>query len=262
MKSILLQSLYAPPWPEWIAICLSQTENWAARAGCDYHLMGDDELFGENPGWFTRACQRRILPQTDLGRLLAMRRALRRGYDRVIWLDADVLIFDASFDLANEVMAREAWVSHATNGGFRVTRGVNNSVMAFVAGSAVLPAYIDAALGVAAGWRGETPDQRALGPDLLATRPEARAAVLAPDAAMFSPMLTAALARGDAGPLRAHAAIWRGPVRAANLCSSLITDDQVMLTAVETLLADPAIAAPAPGPPPQDSTPADRRAIW
>jgi hypothetical protein len=260
MKAIVLQSLHKPPWPDWLMLCLTHAKNWAMRAGYDYHFLGD-ELFDPAPAWFTTACKGQILPQTDLGRLLAMQHALANGYDRVIWLDADVLIFAPGFEITGQVMAREAWISHATDGGYRVARGINNSVMAFDAGGSALPAFIAAILETARGWSGEIPNPRALGPDLLAARPQIRAEACS-DAAMFSPMLTMALATGDNAPMRAHAAIWRGPVRAANLCRSLCTDDDLMLAAAETLLANPATATPKPGPAPQDSTPPKHWNIW
>jgi len=44
--------------------------------------------------------------------------------------------------------------------------------------------------------------------------------------------------------MRAHQAVLRGPVHAANLCGSMIADEDMALRVTNRLLADPTIISP------------------
>ena len=247
MKTIVLQSNKRPPWPEWVRICLLSARRWALESGFS-HLFIQDELFEDLPAAFLRDTEEQILPRTDYGRLLWMKRLHRDGWERVIWLDADLLIFDDSLAFSDDAVGREAWLTHAPDVGFRITRKVNNCAMCFHAGSRHLDRYLSAIEAAVAA--GGPYDKLAFGPDLM-TRLHAEAPFpLHSDIAMFSPRIAEALASGLAPALRAHAAAWGGAPKAANLCSSLGAPDDKMERAARRLLKEPALAAPAGPPPP------------
>lgn len=240
MSTLALQSLHDGA-PGWLGRCLGSVRDWAAAQGHAYRFIGD-ELFDPIPQPARAACRGATLPLTDLGRLLWMRRLHEEGWDRVIWLDADVLVLDPTLRIDGEGVGREAWISRAPGGGFRALPGVNNCAMSFAAGSPLLARYLAAALEAAEGLTA-APHPRALGPDLLLRLHRAAPFPLIPDIAMLSPLVLGALDAGDPAPAAAHDAVWAGPVRAANLCGSL-ADHRAMARIVERLAAAPGLLRP------------------
>lgn len=129
---ILLQS-HSPDPPLWVQRCLESVRAFAVTHGYTYRLLDDAALFEGVPGAYLRTCRAhgRMATAADLGRLLRAREALASGATRVVWLDADMLIFDAvrlATDL--EAMARahlhafgvEIWVQPGPKPG-RSARG-------------------------------------------------------------------------------------------------------------------------------------------
>lgn len=241
MRVLVLQSEKPPPRAEWRRACLASVRSWAAAQGYEYRFIGD-ELFDPIPDNLRQACQGAcrgvVLPLTDIGRLLWLQNLLDDGWDRVIWLDADILIFDPGLRIEAEAVGREIWISKGLRDGFRAAESVNNCVLSMSARSPLLTRLLNATLAEAEAFR-SPPHPRALGPDLFRRLHAAQPLPLAPDIAMASPPMVAGLADGDPAALAAHHAFWRGPVRAANLCSSLIEDDGRALQAVQRLLKTP-----------------------
>lgn len=248
MRVLVLQSDKPPPRAAWRRRCLASVQSWAAGQGYAYRFLGD-ELFDPIPADVRLACRGVVLPLTDIGRLLWLQKLLDEGWDRVIWLDADILIFDPALRIEAEAVGREIWISKGLSEGFRAADSVNNCVLSMSAGSPLLPRLVSATLAEVAGFDAP-PYPRALGPDLFRRLHAAAPLPTTADIAMASPLMIRALATGDPGPLAAHRAIWDGPVRAANLCGSLIEDDDLALQAVQRLLQTPAAFAPDMPPPP------------
>ncbi len=247
-KVLVLQSDKPPPRPEWRRRCLTSVEDWAAAQGYAYRLIGD-ELFDPIPEDLRKACAGVLLPLTDIGRLLWLQKLLQEGWERAIWLDADILIFDASMRITGEAVGREIWISKGRETGFRAAESVNNCVLSVSAQSALRRRLLEATLAKAASFRAP-PHPRALGPDLFRRLHAADPLPVVPDIAMTSPIMLAALANGDAAPLAAHRSVWAGPVRAANLCGSLVEDDEQAGRAVQRLLESPGAFSPAMVEPP------------
>ena len=156
-RTIVYQSYRRHDVPAWIAACMARTRAWAGARGHDYRLIGD-EIFDLGPDWFRARLAGRKLPLTDLGRLLLARRFLDEGFDRAIWVDADVLIFQPEgFDVdcgeAGYVLCSEVWWKSVALArvGTVITPSYrfNNCVMGFARGNALLPFYIDSALRIA-----------------------------------------------------------------------------------------------------------------
>lgn len=97
MKTLILQAYQhlpgAGPTPDWIERCMSSVAVWANERDYDYRRLSDG-FFETVPAWFAARCGGQVHSVTDLARLLLMRQALAAEYDRVAWLDADVLVFD------------------------------------------------------------------------------------------------------------------------------------------------------------------------
>jgi hypothetical protein len=99
VKVIVFQSHAKNP-PIWIRRCTLSVREWTKRLGWNYRLLGD-ELFRGVPLAISLKARSR-LPLADLGRLLWAKRLLQ-DWDRVIWLDSDVLVFDPnSFGIATD----------------------------------------------------------------------------------------------------------------------------------------------------------------
>ena len=159
----------------------------------------------------------------------------------MIWLDADILIFDQSLSFTGDALGREAWIAPGLQGGFRALRKVNNAVLCFDRGSARLARYIAAAEALAARMAaGDAPVTRmALGPDILTRLHVETPFPLHPDVGMISPCMMAALVSNDPAPLRVHLAVWGGAPKAVNLCGSLSGDGGIVEAAIGRLRADP-----------------------
>ncbi|AHE53496.1 hypothetical protein [Sphingomonas sanxanigenens] len=88
----ILQAYEAPSLPGWIARCLDSVRQWAAARSYGYAFT--DRFFEAVPDWFRAICGPQTGPMTDIARLVLMQRLFDRGAGFVVWIDADVLIFD------------------------------------------------------------------------------------------------------------------------------------------------------------------------
>jgi hypothetical protein len=116
MKVLVFQS-HAKNAPLWIRRCTASVRDWARQQGWEYRLIGD-ELFRGIPLAVTLKAQSR-LPLADLGRLLWTKRMLG-DWERVVWIDSDVLVFDPKsflIDMSQEhLVCREILVSRHKDG--------------------------------------------------------------------------------------------------------------------------------------------------
>lgn len=100
MKVLVYQS-HPEKVAVWMRRCTASVRSWAERNGYGYRLLGD-ELFDGIPLKISLKALS-MLPMADLGRLLWAERLLSE-WECVIWIDADVLIFDPeSFIIDTEV---------------------------------------------------------------------------------------------------------------------------------------------------------------
>lgn len=223
--TLVIQSYRTRDVPEWLTRCMKSVVDWSKACGLDYEFV-DDSLFDLLPAWYRERCGSQILPQTDLARLLLLRDRLRRGYRRVLWIDADVFICDPSrFAIEMQdgfAFCYEVWVESDANGSFWA-RGpsVNNAVTVMDAGNPLLDFYIYACQSIIrqrpAGGVGRLD---------ASTLPLSRLGALMPlplirCVGLISPPVTRQVARGG-GPLCAYyAAAFGRQMGAVNLCSSL-----------------------------------------
>ena len=243
MKTVVYQSYKPAGGPQWIAACMASVRDWAALHGFDYRFV-DDGIFDLVPDWYREKAGNRIPVITDLGRLLLARDFLAEGYDRTVWLDADVLVFDAEgfvLDIAEEfAFGAETWIQRTTSGGLRAYRNVHNAVSVFCAGNSFLDFYIHACRSVVGRLEGGVPPQ-IVGPKLLTSLHNTIGFRLIPEVAMLSPLVVADVAKGEGPALDLFRRREPGPLRAANLCSSLTgtesgVSDETVDRACERLL--------------------------
>lgn len=235
MKTVVYQSYKSSGGPAWVRLCLESVRDWAASRGFDYRFVGD-EILDRVPGWYRDKAVGQIPVVTDLGRLLLARDFLAEGYERTVWLDADVLIFDPrAFVLEVDegcAFGEEVWVQPGKGGrGLRAYRNVHNAFSVFVAGNSFLDFYIDACQSVLRRVSGGVPPQ-IVGPKLLGALHNLVGFRLLPQVAMLSPLTARDVAAGGGPALDLMLRRSGGPLCAANLCTSLAgsTRDGVDLT--------------------------------
>ena len=253
-ETIVIQSYRPTDQPRWIASCLASARAWADGRGYAYRFLGD-ELFDALPPRFRMRTQHLPAMMADLGRLVAMRRALDEGFSRAMWLDADILVVDADALVVPdgaEVLCREVWVDR-TAAGVVASHRINNCACAFARGSTLLPFYVDACTRVVDAASG-TLQPLAIGTQLLTVVGSVVPLPAFETVATLSPHVVGELASaaGTGPALQALVQHARRPFAAANLCASFrnrtiappgsaswVLDDDVFEAAVARLRERP-----------------------
>lgn len=207
--------------------CMQTVRDWASGSGYDYEFV-DDVLFDFMPARARNKTAPSLLPQTDMARLGLLRDRLTRHYQRAIWMDADVLIFDPSAfaipDACGAMLCHEVWTSQNAQGELTHWRGINNSLMVFERGHPLLDFLRFATIQLYDHSDAATMPRTALGTDLLTKLGRVVPLRLHAHVACLSPLLIRAAYRGDHPEwLRAHAAEHGQRFHAANLCRSLLS---------------------------------------
>jgi hypothetical protein len=145
------------------------------------------------------ALRERFASQTvvlaDLARLLWLREVLDSGYDRAVWCDADLLVFDDFVPAeSGDHFGRECWVQQY-GGKLRCYRKIHNAWMQFESGSATLAFYIDRAQALLE--RAESPVvPQFIGPKLLTAWHNIAAFAVEERVGMLSPLAMRELLSG------------------------------------------------------------------
>ena len=139
-KTIVFQSYRTVAVPSWIQRCMQSVQTWCSGQHFEYRFI-DDHLFDYVPEWYRCIAGSNLPLNTNLARLLVARELLAAGYDRTIWVDADILVFDADHfhvEVTSDfAFCHEAWVF--TKWGSMINQvGVNNAICVFVRGNAFL----------------------------------------------------------------------------------------------------------------------------
>jgi hypothetical protein len=238
MSTIVFQSYRTHDVAPWMTRCMASARDWAERAGHDYTFI-DDRLFDVLPHWYSAAVGHRLLPRTNLARLLAARTFLSQGHERAIWIDADVLVFDPagwSLDAGDEGFAftRELWFE--TRWGAPVGRfGINNAVFVVAAGNPFLEFCIWAHERIA---RTNTEiHDYATTTRLLTDLDRGAPLPVITSVGLVSAVVNRALRERRTAELRAYMQAHGHPVQAANLSGSIVGRDvnRIVVTPADQL---------------------------
>lgn len=198
---------------------MASVRAWTEARGYTYRFF-DDGFFDYAPGWFRQRVGNRILPVTDMARLRAAQALLAEGWERVVWIDADMLVFaPALLEVdapAGYAFVREMWTS-ARGGQVVADERVNNSVSVFCRGNPMLDFYVHACERAAASrqlsdWH--------IGTALLTTLHRVIGLPLLEGVGIASPNLLRELATGGTRFCTAYMAAVGTPLAAINLCGS------------------------------------------
>jgi len=223
MQTLVIQSYRTRDVAAWISACLRSVQAWAAAAGYRYEFV-DDRLFDYAPAWVRERCGKQLLPITDVARMYLLRERLAHGWDRVIWVDADVLVFAPErFNLDGDApyaLCQELWLRVDAAGDIQTQEKVNNAVMLLTRGQALLDFWIFAVEEIL---RAHAPHE--IGPLTASTQFFTDLATIMPLRVLRNVGLLSPPVVRDLGEGGALAREWNRrfghPIGAANLCASL-----------------------------------------
>jgi len=236
--TIVFQSAPAGARSGWRGRCLQSVEAWAAARGAVWRLL-DDRFLDPVPDWYRAKTADRLPVQADLARLIEARRLLDAGWRRVVWLDADTLVFAPEGlrldGLGPAGFGVEHWVQADARGRWRVRRNVHNAFCVFEAGNSALDFLIDTVLSIVRRHDGP-PAPQLVGPKLLGALQPLAGFPVSEAVGAFSPPVIADIAAGGGPALDALRRAPLHPPAAANLAASLIGRETDGATLTDTLL--------------------------
>lgn len=220
-STIIIQSFRDTAVPLWIHGCMNRVREWAHLHRFDYECR-DDALFDLVPSWYREKAREQLCVLTDLARLEYARLHLASGYDRVVWVDADVLITDLDrFHIPQDMafgFSAEVWaIKYADH--LVCDSRVNNAVCMFSArGRAILDAYCGACLRIVKDLR-SMDDHCAVGTRLLTVLHRRCPLPLLPHAGLLSPLVMDAIVTKDDQVIAEVMRRYGTEMYALNLCN-------------------------------------------
>ena len=242
-STLVIQSHRSPlPW-EWLERCVESVRDWCTLNAYEYRFMGD-ELFDSVPASLLEKSRYQRVIATDLARLSVLQKALNRGYETAVWMDADFLIFNPpEFSMPDEpcALGREVWVQKDKQGKLKSYKKIHNAFLMFRKGNSFLDFYADTAERLLATNQGTVPPQF-IGPKLLTALHNVANLPVMETAGMLSPMVVRDVLAGEGPALDLFIKRSPQPVAAANLCISSCDRNEVsgeeMECLIDTLLAN------------------------
>ena len=241
--TLVIQSHREPLPCSWLRRCLDSVADWARQNGYEYRYLGD-ELFAPLDRELLEKTRTQRVIASDLARLISLQRGLAEGFDRVVWCDADFLVFDPTrFVLpdADFALGREVWVQHDKRQRLRAFIKVHNALLMFRRDNHFLDFYHAAAERLLRLNQGTMPPQF-IGPKLLTALHNIVQCPVMESAAMLSPQVLRDRIAGQGEALRLFLQESAVAPAGANLSSSLtrsegLSDDD-MNRLIDLLLED------------------------
>ncbi|MCE4553795.1 hypothetical protein [Pelomonas cellulosilytica] len=222
MKTLVYQSFRTERVPSWVSACMATVKAWAAAQGFDYRFY-DDGFLARAPDWFRQRCGEQLCPVTDLARLVVAKELRAEGWQRTIWMDADMLVFDpAALQITAQsgfALCHELWLYTDATGARRASHRVNNSIAVFCADSLHLDFFIDACVRI--GRQREVIGKLDVGTDFLSALRQILPFPLLGNVGMLSPTHITEIAAGKPARVADYMRALPGPLACANLCGSL-----------------------------------------
>lgn len=251
LKTVVYQSYRTENVPSWISTCMETVRNWASLKGFDYYFI-DDRMFSYAPDWYREKVKHDILLVSDLARLEIAKELLLQGYDRTIWVDADIVVFDPenfNINIQEEfAFTKELWIGQNWTGTVEYSTRVCNAVTVMTQGNSMLNFYIYACKSMVenpdwkerfkdnTGWRIKlrqfldkyryTYKEGIIPPSFVGTifltrLYEQMSFPLLDNVGLFNPFIVQELSKTHSTTLEQYIEKWNSPIYAANLCSSM-----------------------------------------
>jgi len=223
MKTVVYQSYRTMDVAPWIQRCLETVKDWTAQQGFAYHFV-DDSLFDYVPIWYRDKVDHNILLISDLARLEVAKELLAQGYERTIWVDADIVVFDPrnfKIDTMDEfAFCQELWAAPDTTGKITYRKRVHNAICVFMQGNTFLEFYSNACLRMVQSKQRINPLD--VGTNFLSSLFEMMPFPLINNVGMFSPSILYSIDHNQSEILHRYRSLIGSPLQAANLCGSMI----------------------------------------
>jgi len=246
MQTVVVQSQRLPLPHPFLRVALESVSRWAASQGFSYEYLGD-ELFDRIAPDLRKKCAHQLVVATDLARLCVLQELFADGAQRVIWCDADTLVFapaDVELPTKGAAFGREIWLQQE-RGRLRVRRKVHNAFMVFCVGDPVLDFYAYAAERLI---RRHAPPEttpmvaQLAGPKFLSMLHNVLDFEVLEGAQVLSPPLLRAILDRDTQVLTRYRAEAEEGAYALNLCASELARGSVTVAeidrVIERLMAD------------------------
>ena len=235
-KTLVVQSHRQPIPHAWINICIESVKNWTDQNKYEYQFISD-ELFTYVSEDVIEKTKAQPVVATDLARLKILQNYLVKGYDTVVWCDADFLIFSPeNFILPSDKYAvgREVWVQMAEEKSkiLKAYVKVHNAFMMYRNENSFLDFYVDTAEQLLIKNIGRMSPQF-IGPKLLTAIHNVVQCPVLENAGMLSPLVISDIAAGGGEALELFHRKSPRPIAAANLCNSLFESKAYSLNAIE-----------------------------
>lgn len=220
MRTIVYQSQAPSKMTAWMHTCTDSVRAWSSENSYAYQWLGD-ELFNHVPEGIRSRFSSQPIILTDLARLTLMQDAFDQGYERAVWLDADMLVFAPAFlQLPHQghAVGREVWVQE-NEGKLRAYRKVHNAFLVACKGDSFLPFYRDTCVRLLE--RAEPPlVPQFIGPKLLTALDNISALTVCEAAGMLSALALRDVRRGRGKALELTLEGHKAPIGALNLSAS------------------------------------------
>jgi hypothetical protein len=224
--TLVIQSHREPLPASWLRRCLDSVADWARLNRYRYRYLGD-ELFAPLDSDLLEKTRAQPVIASDLARLVCLQQGLEEGFDRVVWCDADFLVFDPErFVLpdADFALGREVWVQHDQRQRLRAYVKVHNALLMFRRDNHFLDFYQASAERLLHLNQGTMPPQF-IGPKLLTALHNIVQCPVMESAAMLSPLVIRDRIAGEGEALRLFLQKSTVAPAGANLSSSLTRRD-------------------------------------
>lgn len=244
-RIVVIQSYRTKDVPNWIVQCMNTVKTWSQLRGYTY-LFYDDVFFDFAPQWYREKVNNQIHLVTDMARLVAMQNLLIAEYDRVVWIDADVVIFDqVNFAIPSDQsfgFGLELWFRINTKAHETIMR-VHNAVMHFHAASSFLEYYLQSALELVKNTPVALLQHTAIGPEFLSSVHKSDPLPIWSSCALFSPATLRAISNSDLKLIQASAEFYPTRIHCANLCSTFRQGNTFSNVQIDDILYEEVIAS-------------------